>query len=189
MRRVLLILILLLLAVASTGCKKARLRSQLKELMGSTIVLPERITCIDNGETYPMPDSLRDRAKLIVYIDSSECTTCRISRIGMYQEVIHFSEEKRSFEVILLLSNVNLNGIAVTRYLSDMEIPLPVYVDDENAFLDLNPIIPEDRRMHAFLTDKLGHPLCVGDPVGSEKMLQVFLGAVDKLTSNYNIGL
>ena len=92
MRRVLLILILLLLAVASTGCKKARLRSQLKELMGSTIVLPERITCIDNGETYPMADSLRDRAKLIVYIDSSECTTCRISHIGQYHELFQLSQ-------------------------------------------------------------------------------------------------
>ncbi|MBO6082794.1 MAG: hypothetical protein J6P46_07210 [Bacteroidales bacterium] len=41
MRRILLIIVLCLLAVATTGCKKARLRAHLKELMGSTIVLPE----------------------------------------------------------------------------------------------------------------------------------------------------
>ena len=182
MRRVLLILILLLLAVASTGCKKARLRSQLKELMGSTIVLPERITCIDNGETYPMADSLRDRAKLIVYIDSSECTTCRISHIGQYHELFQLSQEKGSFIVVLLLSNVDLNGIPVIRYLSDLEIEHPVYVDVDNEFLKLNPVVSGDRRMQAFLVNDRGYPICVGNPVNSEKMLQVFLGAVDKLT-------
>ena len=56
MRHFLLILTLSLLAVASTGCKKARLRSQLKELMAATIVLPDSITCIYKGKVYPMPD-------------------------------------------------------------------------------------------------------------------------------------
>ena len=183
-KRVFLFVVLfVVLAVAMTGCKKAKLRSQLKELMGSTIVLPERITCIDNGETYPMPDSLRNRAKLIVYIDSSECTTCRISHIEMYHELFHISEEYGSFEVMLLLSNVDLNGIPVIRYLSDMAIEHPVYVDVDNEFLKLNPAIPEDRRMHSFLVDENGTPLCVGDPTASKEMLLVFMGAVDKLTN------
>ena len=68
MRRILLLAFLCLLAVSFTGCKKARLRAQLKELMGSTIVLPEKISCVYNGEVFPMPDSLRSKAKLIVYI-------------------------------------------------------------------------------------------------------------------------
>ena len=186
MRRILLLTFLCFLAISFTGCKRARLRMQLKDLMSATIVLPERVSMVYNGVISSMPDSLRTVPKLIVYIDSSECTTCRI---GMYQGVIHLSEEKGTFEVILLLSNVNLNGIAVTRYLSDMEISLPVYVDDENAFLDLNPSIPKDRRMHAFLVDDNGTPLCVGDPTASREMLLVLTGAVDKLTSNYNNGL
>lgn len=178
-----LVVLFVVIAVAMTGCKKARLRSQLKELMGSTIVLPERITCINKGEVYPMPDSLRDRANLIVYIDSSECTTCRISRIGQYHELYQLSQEKGSFEVVLLLSNVDLNGIPVIRYLSDLEIEHPVYVDVDNEFLKLNPAIPEDRRMHSFLVDENGTPLCVGDPTASKEMLLVFMGAVDKLTN------
>ena len=65
MRRFLPIVLLCLLALVPTGCKKARLRAQLKELMGSTIVLPEKISCVYNGEIFPMPDSLRSKAKLI----------------------------------------------------------------------------------------------------------------------------
>ena len=81
MRRILLIATLCLLAVALCGCKKARLRAQLKGLLGSTIALPEKISCVYNGGVYPMPDSLRDMAKLIVYIDSTRCSTCEISHL------------------------------------------------------------------------------------------------------------
>lgn len=126
-----------------------------------------------------MPDSLRRKTKLIIYADSVECTTCRISRLKTYDELFRLSEEQGSFVVILLLSNVNLNGIPVIRYLSDLEIEHPVYVDDNSEFMDLNPIVPEDRRMHAFLVDQTGAPLCVGDPVSSEKMRQVFLQTVE----------
>lgn len=137
---------------------------------------------VNNGVISTMPDSLRSVPKFIVYIDSSECTTCRISHIEMYHELFHISEENGSFEMMLLLSNVELSGIPVIRYLSDLEIEHPVYVDVNNEFLRLNPVIPEDRRMHAFLTDESGHPLCVGDPVGSEKMLQVFMEVLNKQT-------
>lgn len=184
MRRVLPIVVFCLLAASFTGCKKAKLRSQLKELMASTIVLPDRITCINNGEVYPMPDSLRDRPKLIVYIDSSECTTCRISHIGKYHELFRISQEKGSFEVVLLLPYVELNGIPLIQYLSDLELEYPVFVDVDNMFLSMNASIPMDQRMHAFFVNKQGHPMCVGDPIRSEKMYQLFLNEVQAISDN-----
>ncbi len=182
MRRVPFVICLCLFAVLSTGCKKARLRVQLKGLMGSTIVLPDKITCVNNGKEYPMPDSLRDMAKLIVYIDSTECTTCRISHLGLYNNTFEVSKEKGAFEVVLLFANVELYGIPLIKYLSDMELHTPIYVDENNMFLGLNPSIPGDRRMHAFLVNDIGKPICVGDPSVSDKILQVFMGAVNKLT-------
>lgn len=184
MRRILLIMVLCLLAVSLIGCKKARLRAQLKELMSSTIVLPEKITCVYNGDVFPMPDSLRDKPKLIVYIDSTECTTCRISHIEMYHELFHISKESRSFDIVILLSNIELKGIPIIRYLSDLEIEHPLYVDVENEFLKMNQTVPDDRRMHSFLINKGGVPLCIGDPVSSEKMFQVFHSVVNGLLNN-----
>jgi hypothetical protein len=85
MRRILLIMVLCLLAVASTGFKKARLRAQLKELMSSTIVLPEKITCVHNGEIFPMPDSLRDKPILLV------CTSIRRSVRPVESPILEFT--------------------------------------------------------------------------------------------------
>ena len=174
MRRILFIAALCLLAVASTGCKKAQLRRQLKELMGSTIVLPEKISCAYNGEVYPMPDSLREKAKLIIYIDSSECTTCRISHFWEYQDIFKLSAQLRSFEVMLLMCDTEFESIPLTRYLSDQKLIHPVYVDTDKVFLKDNPVIPPDERMHSLLVDGTGRPLFVGDPSRSEQMLAVF---------------
>ena len=151
--------------------------------MGSTIVLPDSIICVNNGAEYPIPDSLRTKAKLIIYLDSTQCASCRISHLELYHHLYHLSGELGSFEVLMLLSNIDLYGVPIARYVSDLELEHPVYVDVENKFLALNPSVPADEiRLHSFLTDDAGSPICVGDPSVSEKMLQLFMGAVNKST-------
>ena len=56
LRHFMLAALLGLSVFVTSGCKKAVLRSQLKELMASTVVLPDSITCVNNGVVYPMPD-------------------------------------------------------------------------------------------------------------------------------------
>lgn len=183
MRRILLIIVLCFLAVASTGCKKAQLRRQLKELMSSTIVLPEKITCVYNGEVFPMPDSLRDKPKLIVYIDSTECTTCRISQIGKYYHIFQLLKEKGLFELMLIFPNIELLGIPAERYVLDSEVRCPVYFDIGNKFPELNPSITFDQRLHTILVDHTGTPMFVGDPISSREMHRLFMNAVNKQTN------
>ena len=170
------------LIFVATGCKKARLRAQLKDLMASTIVLPEKISCVYNGEIFPMPDSVRNKVKLIVYLDSTECASCRISHLETYHHLFHLSEETGAFEVMMLLSNIELYGMPLSRYVLDQELEHPLYLDDENKFLQLNPSIPtEEKRMHAFLTDKIGAPIYVGDPSVSEEIFQLFMDTVNSI--------
>lgn len=183
MRRILLIALLCLFAVVSNSCKKARLRGQLKELIASTIVLPERIRCVYNGDIFPMPDYLRHIPKLIIYVDSTECTTCRISNIGRYHQFFQLSEEKGLFEVMLLFPDIEVSGISVEKYVLDSNVWYPIYFDIDNKFLELNPSVASDNRLHALLVDEAGTPLYVGDPSASRELFQIFLGTVDKLTN------
>ena len=75
----------------------------------------------------------------------------------MYHGLFHFAEESGLFEVMLILSNVDLNGIPIIRYLSDLEIEHPVYVDVDNEFLHLNHAIPKDKKTVAYnLLERFG---------------------------------
>lgn len=174
MRRILPIAILCFLAVASTGCKKAQLRRQLKELMGSTIVLPEKISCVYNGEVYPMPDSLRDKAKLLMYIDSTECTGCRLSKLVQYKSFVE-SLKERDIEFFVLLTPRQEEKEYLTDLILSYAFPFPVFLDEANAFFTANPrFTGKPSNMHIVLVDEDNISVLFGDPLGSAAMSDLF---------------
>lgn len=150
-----------------------RLRSQVKKLMASTVVLPEKVVRIAGGEVLPMPDSLREKAKLIVYVDSSSFVPCRISKMPIYDKII---SEAAAFqvEVVILLGNRSFSGIPLTQYVADRNLGLPIYVDEDNVFLTLNPAAAADSRLNSFLVNRQGTPVLVGDPVLSPGIAELF---------------
>ena len=175
MRRILLIIVLCLLAISSTGCKKAQLRRQLKELMSSTIVLPEKISCVYNGEVYPMPDSIRGKAKLLIYIDSTECSKCRISSLARYESLYDMSKENALFELFPLICITNTTREDVLIQLEWQELPFPVYVcEGKESLTALNPFVPALAKLHYMLLNQKNCPIMIGDPVNGEKMMSLF---------------
>lgn len=170
------IILILLFPIVFVGSQKTRSGLFLRRngLIGTTIVLPEKISCVYNGEVYPMPDSLRGKAKLIIYIDSTECTTCRITHLWEYQELFDLAEERQSFTMMILIWNKDFDAISLERYLSDLQLEYPLYVDMGCRFLEDNPSLPNDNRLHSFLVDETGHPICVGDPGRTKKMMEVY---------------
>lgn len=173
-------IIICLLAISVFGCKEVGLRSQLKELMASTIVLPEKVLCVYNNEAYPIPDSLRSRPRLIVYIDSTECSTCQISHFWEYQDVFDLSSQTGLFDVMILMWDTDIESIPLERYLCDQNLAIPVYVDKSRRFLSDNPVIPDDARMHCLLVDGNGRPKFVGNPCASGHMLSAFKMALQQ---------
>ena len=150
-------------------------------LMTNTIILPKRISCVNNGVVYQMPEPLEKRARLVIYVDSTECATCRISHLDMYHPLFHLSERKKSFELMILFYNSKVfEGVPLETFLSRLQIEIPVYIDVENSFMKDNPIIPSDLRMHSFLINRDGKPIFVGDPISSKELNTSFLRAIDE---------
>lgn len=173
MRYFSLFALLPVLVLTLTGCEEQCLRSRVKKLMTSTVVMPEKVVCIDGGKVFPMPDSLREKAKLIVYVDSSECRSCRLSKIPAYERIIP-EAESYGVEVMILMENRTLSGITLAQYLADIDLGIPIYVDEESTFLELNPAANKDVRMHSFLVNRRGTPVLVGDPVMSPGIAELF---------------
>lgn len=174
------ICIVCLSIIIFSSCSKMHLRSQLKDLMGSTVSLPDNISCIYNGMVFPMPDSLRHKRMLLIYVDSTECTTCYLSRIDGYQGLFTMARNN-DIEVILLLANQQFGVTPLIRYVSDIDLKIPVYVDVDNCFSIKNPTVPADPRMHSFLLDSLMHPIYVGNPTASDKLFAVFEQTINQI--------
>ena len=174
MRQTLLIGALFLLLATSYSCKNTRMYKQLDELMGATITLPDRILCVYEGESYPMPDSLRWKTRFIVFVDSTECSKCRITRFAKYVDMFRLSDETRAFVPILLVSTSQHEQQEIIEHLQQIELPFPVYLDENHSFANDNPLVMADSRFSAVTVDEDGRVLLVGDPAGNEKYMAMF---------------
>ena len=65
---------------------------------------------------------------------------------------------------MLLLSIGKENYDQIIRYIKVSEPNVPIYIDIDNRFRELNPFIPDDDRFHMFMTDGTGSPIFVGFP-------------------------
>ncbi len=174
MRRLLILATLCLLATLSTGCKGLRLATRVTKLMKSTVVFPERVACVQDGEVFPMPDSLRTKTKFIVFVDSTECSKCRISRFVRYGDMFRLSAETRAFVPILLLSTARSEQAEIIEHLQQIELPFPVYLDLDHTFAHDNPLVLSHPRFYAMTVDGAGKVLLPLDPVGNKRLMKMF---------------
>ena len=175
MRRLLPIILLFVFAtVCMSGCRDAETRRTLRRMMGSTVVLPEKVTCVQNGEVFPMPEELRSRPKLIVFVDSTECSKCRIDNFVRYGSLFDLSRDTGAFEMMFLLSTKKIDYRNILEHLVESNPPYPVFLDSENSFRVDNPMIPDNSAMHTITVDSDNRVLLVGDPIYNESIMNLF---------------
>lgn len=93
------------------------------------------------------------------------------------------AEETNAFELCFLLGDTQFSGIPLARYVSDLDIPFPVYIDDENIFLEMNPKIAKNVLFHSLFLDSQGKVRFVGDPVRNTKIKSLLERTMDTIFS------
>jgi len=131
-----------------------------------------------NGSVFTF--SLDARAKCVLYVDSTECSSCKISRLPRYGDLYNLSKRDATFDFLVVISPKLEERDRVIRQLQ-LTMEFPVFLDDGSFLLSLNPFIPHDNRFHCFLTDADGKVSFVGDPTWGEKTEALFLEALNKL--------
>lgn len=174
MRRTCLLFVFSLLVIVFAGCGKRKIYGQLRDLLDSTIILPEKVIGVYDGRTFIMPDSLRSKTKFILFVDSTECSRCRISRFANYIDLFRLSDEIQDFVPILLVSTPRLEQAEIIEHLLLIELPFPVYLDVNHSFAQNNPLVVLDDRFSAITVSGDGVVLLVGDPAGSDKNMLTY---------------
>ena len=154
--------------------EKHATRQLLKKMIGSTVVLPENVTCIQGGDSFPMPETLRTTSKLIVFVDSTECSMCRIDKLVHYKDLFKMSQETGAFDVIILLSTRKSEYQSIYEHLVFSDQSFPVYLDDNNYFLSLNPFIPDRLSFHTLSVNDSNKVILVGDPIYNKSIMELF---------------
>lgn len=171
--KVILTVSLVLLSLVSCGARQ-EVRKVLSAFMDTEIVLPGDMEVYEDG-TFSMAvmDSLCP-VKMIIYYDSTECSGCRISHLIELEALYADASEDGRYDVVTVFSPGVEALEEVRLQLAVQDFSFPVYIDTYGSFAEENGSIPEDERFHSFLTDRDGHPVFVGNPVGSERLQGLF---------------
>lgn len=171
-------------AILLSGCARKELKKGLTDFIGTNIALPADLQSVKDGSIMPYA-AQRSDATLIIYYDSTSCTSCNVTHLYDYMEIVDIAEKSHGrFQVMPIFTPEWKIKRQVVPLLQTTQYPFPVYVDMEGEFARLNPAIPVDRRFHVFLLDKRRKVVCVGNPIMNDALWTLFVSTLDNLLAN-----
>jgi hypothetical protein len=170
--------------------EKNNLKKQIEQFIANEIVVPQGIRQIIAGrDSVVINPASNIEARLIVWVDSIDCSSCRVSKLSEYAEVIDFIVEvERKFIPVFLFSPSRSNMKEVHRAINTMRFDnYPIFIDEDYMFSAMNPHVPADKRFHTFLIDKNGKVVLVGNPVNNPALWELYKTTITTLIENNGV--
>lgn len=169
-------IIVLFVLIACT--EKHNLKKIMTEFSKSEIVIPDTMFVVNAKESAWMSHNKSNDQKLIIYIDSTACSACRIAHfidmIPLYELADSLNNK---FSVMAIFSPEMSKMADVELQLKLLDFQYPIYLDVEKEFAAKNTI-PFDKRFHNFLISGDGKVKYVGNPLANEQLMTIFLSVL-----------
>ncbi len=136
-------------------------------------------TVIDNGTAL---------LKMVLYVDSSECSPCMLDRMYLWNDIIEETEKYNDRIRFIFIFEPKHGKFALEDVLLAAEssgLNNCIYVDTAMLFKKQNPNLPGDKLYHAFLIDERDNILLVGNPVVNKKVKELFDRTVKSTMFNF----
>lgn len=162
-----------ILFLTLTGCKneKKQVEKNLEQMMSQPVSLGlEKMQCRrapikDNGSHY----------KMVVYIDSTECTPCSLSKLRFWNPLIKKARTaKKGIDYVFIVAPKPSEMDDINLELSITDLKSSIYLDTAYIFRKENPSIPNDQKYHSFLIDDKNKIKFVGSPILNKKILNLY---------------
>lgn len=166
-------------------CNDMRLKDSLNLLYSKKIEIPTNLRTTYNGKDSLMNEMFENKFKLIVYFDSTGCSSCNISKMYMWKPLLKYVEKnKRKIEVFFIFYPAkNKIGPTITTLLSN-PIDYPILLDTLGEFEKLNPHLPKNRALHTFLLDENNKVILVGSPLHNKRIEEMFYKVMEDKLGN-----
>lgn len=179
------IIICFYVVVCLISCVDRKLQRQLEVLSARDIVVPNTMRQMVGGRDSTALDPTVGLVRLVVWVDSVGCSSCRLGYMFLYDEIIgHSKAAGDGFVPVFVFSPPKDKIEEVMVVLKYSEFTYPVLIDEKNLFSAANPNIPDDSRFHTFLLDKNGKVVLVGDPANNPTLWELYKKTIVQLIEN-----
>lgn len=125
---------------------------------------------------------LQERLKYIVYSDSVNCSSCAINQMELWNPLLEYSKNYKgqlNFYFIFSPAEKDIKGVKHA-LIKNSEFDYPIFLDTLGMFEKLNPHLPKNKALHAFLLDDNNNVVLVGNLLHSKKVKELFYKIVEE---------
>lgn len=177
------IIFTLLLASILYGCQdeqKEQISETVQAFTGKQLVIPtESLQAKIMGRDTLCPDMLSNRAKILVYVDSSGCSPCKMELAAWSLRLQELKAEKPDIPLVFIVYNKDYS--IVEKSVKNSFFQHPIFYDRENKTDSLNHL-PKKDRYRTFLLDRENKVVLVGSPAHNDKLWGLYLRQIKKLS-------
>ena len=171
--RFLILFTSLVLLLSFLGCKNERVEHAaiISQWIGREIMFPDELVYRIQDDTVNLDLNMTD-FKIVNYVDSTGCTSCRL-KLDMWTDVVNEFKSLTDFdiEMVTIVNPADIDDISAilrrNNYLS------PVAFDTGNVFDQTNSLPPRSEH-HCFLLDAENKVVAIGNPVLNPKIRELY---------------
>lgn len=173
MWRFLMIITILLNSCVNSEVKSAQI---IKESINEKIIFPPLNAKIIGRDTLCM-SLLESKYKMVVYVDSVGCTSCKLHLLDWHEWINKYKYYKQ-LGFIFIVSQKDYTEFEWQQKINQFDYP--VFYDMNCEFNKLN-VVSEDNRFHVFLLNEENRIMVIGDPIENPRMYKIYDRIISKL--------
>ena len=172
------LLLILVIFVCFVSCTESKRRGNIakiiKEWTGKEIRFPQELYCTSMGRDTACVDLYSDSYKILLYVDSTGCTSCRL-KLQEWKKIINESDTVFSNppEFIFFIHPKQKDEKDLQNIFKSNVFHYTVFIDKENEIDKLNKL-PSRPEFQCFLLDKDNKIIMVGDPSTNKGIWDLF---------------
>lgn len=167
------IILAIILVIGCKDSKKTGVEAILSEMKSRPIDLClEKMVCRYGNRDTVISDKRNYDYKMVVYMDTAECSPCRISDLFLWNDYIDKKSAKTKYYFIFSIKKEDMANSYLA--LADAEFHDCVYFDTCQVFEKCNKQIPQERLYHTFLLDAKNRIVMVGNPIENSELRKIF---------------
>lgn len=190
MKRFLILSLIPLLILIS--CKKDKQRTEatkiVNEWVGKQVKFPDEFTCSLSGEDVISTlgsDLLNKEYKVLLYVDSTGCTSCKL-KLPVWKQIVEEADTLFNDQLGFLFYFQSKSKRELTSLLKREEFNYPVFIDPENKINQLNQF-PDQHSFQCFLLDRENKVLMIGNPVYNPRIWELYKEQISGIKNNPDV--
>lgn len=173
---------LLLVGSCCTSCNRySRLTNELRNIHGTKLNINHDKMFHYTSEFSQCHVPHQGNVKILVYLDSTVCSTCELNSLDTWKNEIFGSDTiDRSIRVCFILQSPQSKFSELYEKLKTYDTGYDIYIDSTDVFRIENPNLPTSKMLHTFLLDENNVVLLCGNPQRSMKINNLFKNEIHK---------